>query len=85
MLFCSIGLYQNLGLALAPDNANFIENNNFRLAILGFVLYTATFVCETLRSGFNTVPLGQAEAARSSGCHSYRSSASSCFRRRCGR
>lgn len=67
VLFCSIGLYQNLGLALAPDNANFIENNNFRLAILGFVLYTATFVCETLRSGFNTVPLGQAEAARSLG------------------
>lgn len=33
----------------------------------GFILYTATFVCETLRSGFNTVPIGQAEAARSLG------------------
>lgn len=29
VLFCSIGLYQNLGLALAPDNENFIKNNNF--------------------------------------------------------
>lgn len=67
ILLCSIGLYQNLGLALAADNANFIENNNFRLAVLGFVLYTSTFVCETLRAGFNTVPLGQAEAARSIG------------------
>ena len=67
VLFCSVGLYQNLGLALAPENGDFIVNNNFRLAVLAFVLYTATFVCETLRSGINTVPLGQAEAARSLG------------------
>ncbi|MEP9391454.1 amino acid ABC transporter permease [Gordonia sp. VNQ95] len=67
VLFCSIGLYQNLGLALAPDNENFVKNNNFWLAVLAFILYTSTFVCETLRSGFNTVPIGQAEAARSLG------------------
>ncbi|WP_328857786.1 amino acid ABC transporter permease [Williamsia herbipolensis] len=67
VIFCSIGLYQNLGLTLAPENSNFIKNNNFWLAVLGFVVYTSTFVCETLRSGFNTVPLGQAEAARSLG------------------
>ncbi|GAC58554.1 glutamate ABC transporter permease protein [Gordonia hirsuta DSM 44140 = NBRC 16056] len=67
ILLCSIGLYQNLGLTLAADDGNFIANNNFRLAVLGFILYTSTFVCETLRSGFNTVPLGQAEAARSVG------------------
>ncbi|WP_440713650.1 amino acid ABC transporter permease [Gordonia sp. FQ] len=67
VLLCSIGLYQNLSVALAADGPHFFENNNFRLAVLGFILYTATFVCETLRSGFNTVPLGQAEAARSIG------------------
>ncbi|GAB2672207.1 amino acid ABC transporter permease [Gordonia jinhuaensis] len=67
VIFCSVGLYQNLGLALAPENDNFIKNNNFWLAVLGFVIYTSTFVCETLRSGFNTVPVGQAEAARSLG------------------
>jgi len=67
ILFCSIGLYQNLGLTLAPENDHFIENNNFALAVLGFVLYTSTFVCESLRAGINTVPLGQAEAARSLG------------------
>ncbi|SIR86253.1 amino acid ABC transporter permease [Williamsia sterculiae] len=67
VIFCSVGLYQNLGLALAPENENFIDNNNFWLAVLGFILYTSTFVCETLRSGINTVPLGQAEAARSLG------------------
>jgi glutamate transport system permease protein len=34
-------------------------------AALGF--YTAAFVCEALRSGINSIPLGQAEAARSIG------------------
>lgn len=67
ILFLSLGLYQNMGFALAPDNANFITNNNFWLATIGLIVYTSTFVCETLRSGFNTVPLGQAEAARSLG------------------
>jgi ABC-type amino acid transport system permease subunit len=37
------------------------------LAVLGLTVYTAAFVCETVRSGVNTVPLGQAEAARSLG------------------
>lgn len=32
---------------------------------LGF--YTSSFVCEAVRSGINTVPIGQAEAARSLG------------------
>lgn len=67
ILFCSVGLYQNLGLALAPENENFIKNNNFWIAVLGFVLYTSTFVAESLRSGINTVHFGQAEAARSLG------------------
>ncbi|MEJ5927076.1 amino acid ABC transporter permease [Corynebacterium sp. H128] len=67
ILFCSVGLYQNLGLTLAPENDNFIKNNNFWLAVLGFVLYTSTFVAESLRSGINTVHFGQAEAARSLG------------------
>ncbi|MDO4910844.1 MAG: amino acid ABC transporter permease [Corynebacterium sp.] len=67
VLFCSIGLYQNLGLALAPENDQFIKNNNFALAVLGFILYTSAFVAESLRSGINTVHFGQAEAARSLG------------------
>ncbi|MDU0477895.1 amino acid ABC transporter permease [Staphylococcus chromogenes] len=67
ILFCSVGLYQNLGLTLAPENDNFIKNNNFWIAVLGFTLYTSTFVAESLRSGINTVHFGQAEAARSLG------------------
>ncbi|MEO3756625.1 ABC transporter permease subunit [Streptomyces sp. B6B3] len=43
------------------------ESLVFRMAVLGFVLYTSTFVCEVVRSGINTVPVGQAEAARALG------------------
>lgn len=37
------------------------------LGILALGLYTATYVAEVLRSGINTVPVGQAEAARAIG------------------
>ncbi|AUG30158.1 amino acid ABC transporter permease [Microbacterium hominis] len=37
------------------------------LATLALGVYTATYVAETLRSGINTVPVGQAEAARALG------------------
>ncbi|GAA4779676.1 amino acid ABC transporter permease [Microbacterium gilvum] len=37
------------------------------LAILALGFYTATYVAEALRSGINTVPVGQAEAARAIG------------------
>lgn len=68
VLFCSFGLYQNLGMALASrESGTFLVDNNFRLAIVGFILYTSAFVAESLRSGINTVDFGQAEAARSLG------------------
>ncbi|AQQ15453.1 putative glutamine ABC transporter permease protein GlnM [Corynebacterium glaucum] len=68
ILFCSFGLYQNLGLQLASrDSSTFLMDQNFRLAVLGFILYTSCFVAESLRSGINTVHFGQAEAARSLG------------------
>ena len=68
ILFCSFGLSQTLGITLVDGKSTTsIEDSNFRLAVLGLTVYTASFVCETIRSGVNTVPLGQAEAARSLG------------------
>ena len=68
LLFCSFGLAQTLGITLVDRNSpTSIADSNFRLAVLGLSVYTAAFVCETVRSGVNTVPLGQAEAARSLG------------------
>ncbi|MCS4490971.1 amino acid ABC transporter permease [Corynebacterium sp. ES2715-CONJ3] len=68
VLFCSFGLYQTLGLQLAQrDSTSYLVDNNFRLAVIGFTIYTSAFVAECLRAGINTVDFGQAEAARSLG------------------
>jgi glutamate transport system permease protein len=68
LLLCSFGLSQTLGITLADSQSTTsIDDSNFRLAVLGLTAYTAAFVCETVRAGVNTVPLGQAEAARSLG------------------
>lgn len=68
LLFCLFGLSQTLGVHLASSGSpTFLVDNNFRLAILGLSIYTAAFVCESLRSGINTVSVGQAEAGRSLG------------------
>lgn len=64
ILFTSLGLNQTLGVSLGADKFDTI---NFRLAVLGLIAYTSAFVCEALRSGINTVPVGQAEAARAIG------------------
>jgi glutamate transport system permease protein len=39
----------------------------FTAAAVGLTLYTAAFVCEVVRSGINTVNVGQAEASRALG------------------
>nr|WP_237330815.1 amino acid ABC transporter permease [Streptomyces sp. BA2] len=64
IVFTSLGLFQTLSINMG---SNEFETTNFRLAVLGFILYTSAFVCEALRSGINTVPVGQAEAARALG------------------
>jgi glutamate transport system permease protein len=63
IVFCSLGIGANLGVEFSDD----LVVNNFWLAILGLVAYTSAFVAEAIRSGINTVPLGQAEAARAIG------------------
>ncbi|WP_020495129.1 amino acid ABC transporter permease [Sciscionella marina] len=39
----------------------------FVSAVIALIVYTAPFICEVIRSGINTVDLGQAEAARAVG------------------
>ena len=65
ILFTSLGLFQTLSVTLGAEGD--FEKINFRLAVLGLIAYTSAFVCEALRSGINTVPVGQAEAARALG------------------
>ena len=63
IFFCYFGLYANLGVSLSDD----LDKNNFWLGVVGLSAYTGAFVCEAIRSGINTVPVGQAEAARAIG------------------
>ncbi|RRS01917.1 amino acid ABC transporter permease [Glycomyces terrestris] len=44
-----------------------IETTSWGVGLIGLGMYTGAFVGETLRSGINSIPLGQAEAARSIG------------------
>ncbi|MGV9786839.1 amino acid ABC transporter permease [Streptomyces sp. NPDC004673] len=64
ILFTSLGLADIFGVTMGTED---FKIQGFRLAVLGLVAYTAAFVCEAIRSGINTVPLGQAEAARAIG------------------
>ncbi|MFF6784070.1 ABC transporter permease subunit [Streptomyces sp. NPDC012510] len=65
IVFTSLGLADIFRVTMGAEGD--VKLQAFRLAILGFVAYTAAFVCEALRSGINTVPVGQAEAARAIG------------------
>lgn len=63
MVFSILGLSYVLGLSISQD----VTTNLFFWAIVVLSVYHAAFVCEALRSGVNTIPAGQAEAARSIG------------------
>ncbi len=61
-----------------PDvGFNYQVNNYFDFFFIaatgGLGLYTAAFVCEALRSGINSIPVGQAEAARAIGMSFFQS------------
>ncbi|NHA68444.1 amino acid ABC transporter permease [Phycicoccus flavus] len=58
-----LGLSFVLGLSIS-DQAT---RNAYWWAVIMLAVYHAAFVCEALRSGVNTIPAGQAEAARSIG------------------
>ena len=63
MAFSVLGLSFILGLQLS-DQAT---TNSYWWAVIMLSIYHGAFVCEALRSGVNTIPPGQAEAARAIG------------------
>lgn len=63
LTLCVLGLSLLVGLSFS-DN---LPKDAFRWAVVGLSVYHAAFVCEAIRSGVNTVPAGQAEAARAIG------------------
>jgi glutamate transport system permease protein len=63
VVFAALVLWPVLGVEFSTDFAT----NFFWLAVAALSVYHASFMCEALRSGVNTVPTGQAEAARAIG------------------
>jgi glutamate transport system permease protein len=63
MFFC---LYLLLQWHISPLSAR-SSTHAFQWGVVGLSVYHAAFVAEALRSGINTVPAGQAEAARAIG------------------
>ena len=63
MLLGVLAVWGQLKVSFSSD----FTLNFFIYAVIALSLYHAAFMCEAIRSGVNTVPLGQAEAARSIG------------------
>ncbi|PKW28225.1 amino acid ABC transporter permease [Phycicoccus duodecadis] len=63
MVSSILGLSYILGLQFSQD----ATRNAYWWAVVMLTIYHAAFVCEAIRSGVNTIPAGQAEAARSIG------------------
>ncbi|GAA3458951.1 amino acid ABC transporter permease [Saccharothrix longispora] len=56
-----------LGIVDAGTFGGSASSYYWAAALAALILYTAAFVCEVIRSGINTVPVGQAEASRALG------------------
>jgi glutamate transport system substrate-binding protein len=63
MVFMVLGIWTQLDVSFSSN----FDTNFFWLAVAGLSVYHSAFFCEAFRSGINTVPIGQAEAARSLG------------------
>lgn len=63
MAIAVLGFWTQLEINLSED----FDQNFFAWAVVMLTVYHAAFVCEAIRSGVNTVPVGQAEAARAIG------------------
>lgn len=65
VFFFAFGLYMKLNWHPLPTQS--VDWQNFFWGVIALSVYHASFVAEALRSGVNTVPQGQAEAARALG------------------
>lgn len=63
MTFAILGVWTQFQLSFSHD----FDTNFFVYAVIALSIYHSAFICEAIRSGVNTVPKGQAEAARAIG------------------
>jgi His/Glu/Gln/Arg/opine family amino acid ABC transporter permease subunit len=67
LVFWSFGMFSLHLVRSVAAPLNPIYTNQFLAGLLGLTLYTSAYVAEALRSGIQSVPKGQLEAARASG------------------
>ena len=64
----AFGLAVTLKISLVdPNSPTSLADGAFRWGVVALSVYHASFIAEAIRSGINTVPQGQAEAARAIG------------------
>lgn len=64
--FFAFGVYMKMRISLVPLSAPHVTHS-FLMGVVALAVYHSSLVAESLRSGINTVPAGQAEAARAVG------------------
>jgi His/Glu/Gln/Arg/opine family amino acid ABC transporter permease subunit len=67
LVFWSFGVFSLPFVRSAVVPLNAVYSNQFLAGLAGLTVYTSAYIAEVLRSGMQSVPKGQLEAARSSG------------------
>jgi His/Glu/Gln/Arg/opine family amino acid ABC transporter permease subunit len=67
LVFWSFGVFSLEIVRAAVTPLNAVYSNQFLAGVCGLTVYSSTYVSEVLRSGLQSVPKGQMEAARASG------------------
>lgn len=67
LVFWSFGMFSLDVVRGVAAWVNPVYSNQFLAGLLGLTIYTSAYVAEALRSGIQSVPRGQLEAARASG------------------
>lgn len=65
VFFFAFGVYLTMGVDIAPGARTNVQT--YWWGVIAVAVYHSSLVAESLRSGINTVPQGQAEAARAIG------------------
>lgn len=65
--FFAFGVLIKMNIRPLPEPPATILDQHFAMGVVAIAVYHSSLVAEALRSGINTVPLGQAEAARAIG------------------
>ena len=67
IVFWGFGMFSLDFIRAIAAPLNPVYPNQFLAGLCGLVVYSSTYIAEVLRSGFQSVPKGQMEAARASG------------------